>query len=85
MINIPVSAAHNRLATLLEKAQNNPILLTSRGKPVGVLLSPGNYKQLRQAAAYIQLLEISHEIRKSASADKIYRASRQELEDRQRC
>jgi len=82
MINVPIAEAHNRLSSLLKKVQKSPILLTRRGKAVGVILSPEEYEQLRRVKAYLQLLTVSREVGEGASADEIYRASREELEAR---
>jgi prevent-host-death family protein len=82
MINIPIAEAHNRLSSLLKKVQKSPILLTRRGKAVGVLIDPEEYEQLRRVKAYLQLLTVSREVGEGASADEIYRASREELEAR---
>jgi len=82
MINISIADAHNRLSALLKKVQKSPILLTRRGKPVGVLITPDEYDQLRKAKAYMQLVNVSREVREGPSADEIYRLSREELEKR---
>jgi len=74
MINIPIAEAHNRLSSLLKKVQKSPILLTRRGKAVGVLIDPEEYEQLRRVKAYLQLLTVSREVGKGASADEIYLA-----------
>jgi len=74
MIDIPIAEAHNRLSALLKKVQKNPIMLTRRGKPVGVLLSPEEYERLRQFEAYNQVVRISHSLRESGvSAADLYR------------
>jgi prevent-host-death family protein len=81
MINIPIAQAHNRLSSLLKKIQKTPILLTRRGKPVGVLISPEEYERLRQFEAYNSVLRISKVLRESGiSAAELYHASRDELE-----
>ncbi len=82
MISIPIAEAHNRLSALLKKVQKDPILLTRRGKAVGVLIDPEEYEQLRRVKAYLQLLTISRELKEGPSAEEIYRASRDELEQR---
>lgn len=83
MINIPIAEAHNRLSSLLKKVQKSPILLTRRGKAVGVLISPEEYERLRQFEAYNSILRLSETLRESGvSAAEIYRSSRQELEGR---
>jgi prevent-host-death family protein len=82
MLDVSIADAHNRLSALLKKVQKSPIRLTNRGKPVGVLLSLEEYDGLRRAKAFLQLVTISREIGEGPSADEIYRASRQELEER---
>jgi len=84
MIDIPIAEAHNRLSALLKKVQKSPITLTRRGKPVGVILSPEEYKRLRQFEAFSQVVRISQSLRESGvSAADLYRTSREELEGRQ--
>lgn len=81
MIDVPIAKAHNRLSALLKKVQKSPIMLTRRGKPVGVLLSPEEYERLRQFEAYSQVVRLSQTLRASgARAAELYRASRDELE-----
>ena len=82
MLDVSIADAHNRLPALLKKAQKSPIRLTNRGQPVGVLLSLDEYEGLQRAKAYLQLITVSREIGQGVSADEIYRASRQELEER---
>lgn len=83
MIDIPIAEAHNRLSALLKKVQKSPIMLTRRGKPVGVLLSPEEYERLRQFEAYNQVVRLSHSLRESGvSAVDLYRTSREELESK---
>ena len=83
MIAVPVAEAHNRLSALLKKVQKGPIMLTRRGKPVGVILSPEEYNRLRQFEAFSQVVQLSHALRESGvSATDLYRTSRDELEGR---
>ena len=81
-MNISIAEAHNRLSHWLKQVRISPVVITRRGKAVGVIIDPEEYEKLRRVGAYIQLLEISRELGKGASADEIYHASRQELEDR---
>jgi len=81
-MNISIADAHNRLSKWLKYLHQGPVTITRRGKPVGVIIDPAEYERLRQVRAYLQLLDISHELGEGASADEIYRASRQELEER---
>jgi prevent-host-death family protein len=82
MINVPIADAHNRLSSLLKKVQKTPILLTRRGKAVGVLIAPEEYEQLRKVQAYMQLINISREVREGPGAEELYHLSRRELEKR---
>ncbi len=80
---ISVSEAHNRLSRWLDKVEDEPITITRRGKPVGVIVSPGEYERLQQVRAYLQMLRLSGSLRESGlTADELFRASREELEDR---
>jgi prevent-host-death family protein len=79
-MDISIADAHNRLSALLKQVQKGPVTITRRGQPVGVLISPEEYESLRQVKAYLQMLTLSHELRESAGAVELYRASRQELE-----
>ena len=81
-MNISIAEAHNRLSHWLKQVQKAPVIITRRGKAVGVLIDPEEYDKLRRVKAYLQLITISREIGKGVSAEEIYRASRQELEER---
>ncbi len=79
-MDISIAEAHNHLSSLLRKIDEGPIHITRRGKTVGIIISPAEYENLRQVRAYIQMVNLSHELRDSVSAKDIYRASREELE-----
>ncbi len=79
-MDISIAEAHNHLSSLLKQVENGPISITRRGKTVGVIISPAEYESLSQVRAYLQMLDLSHELRESASAQELYRLSRQELE-----
>ena len=82
-MDISIAEAHNRLSALLKLVDNKgPITITRRGKAVGVIISPEEYENLRQVRAYIQMLNLSQELREGPEAGELYRASRQELEDK---
>ena len=81
MITIPIAHAHNRLSALLKQVQKDPILLTRRGKAVGVIISPEEYERLRQFEAYNNVVRLSQNLRESGvTASELYQASRHELE-----
>ena len=81
-MDISIAEAHNHLSSLLKLVGEGPILITRRGKTVGVLISPEEYERLSRVGAYLQLIDVSRELKEGSSADEIYRASRQELEER---
>lgn len=81
MLDVSIADAHNQLSALLKKVQKTPIRLTSRGKPVGVLLSFEDYEHLRRAEAFSQVIELSSSLRESGvTAAELYQASRRELD-----
>lgn len=80
---ISIAEAHNRLSHWLNRVEEEPITVTRRGKPVGVIISPEEYERLRRVQAYLQMLRLSNSLRESGvTAKELFRASRQELEDR---
>jgi len=82
-MDISVAEAHNRLSRWLVKVKDGPITITRRGKPVGVIVSPAEYKRLSQVQAYLQMLRLSQALRDSGvTADELFQASRAELEER---
>lgn len=82
-MDISIAEAHNRLSSLLKMVENGPVVITRRGKAVGVIISPDEYERLRQVQAYLQMVHLSKELRESGiSATELYQASRQELEER---
>ncbi len=82
-MSISVGEAHNRLSRWLNQVEDGPITITRRGKPVGVIISPGEYERLRRVQAYLQMLRLSGSLQESGvTADELCRASREELEER---
>jgi len=82
---ISVAEAHNRLSRWLKKVQDEPITITRRGKPVGVIVSPEEYEQLRKVRAYLQMLRLSQSLNegeRGVTAEELFQASREELENR---
>ncbi len=81
---ISVAEMHNRLSYWLKKVPEGPLTITRHGKPVGVIVSPDEYEQLRQVQAYLDMLRLSLSLQDSgATADELFEASREELEGRQ--
>ena len=81
-MDISIAEAHNHLSSLLKQVGKGPILITRRGKTVGVIISPDEYEHLRQVRAYLQMLNLAHTLSDSGvTAAELYQASRQELEE----
>ena len=82
-MHISVSEAHNCLSRWLEKIGDEPITITRRGKPVGVIISPQEYERLSRVKAYLQMLRLSRSLSESGvTAGELFAASREELEKR---
>jgi len=82
---ISIAEAHNRLSRWLKKVQDEPITITRRGKPVGVIISPEEYERLRKVKAYLEMLRLSRSLGESErglTAEELFQASREELETR---
>jgi prevent-host-death family protein len=57
------------------------IIITKRGKPVVVLLSYREYKEIKRLRSYLKMLQISESLKKyQITATQIYEESRKELE-----
>jgi prevent-host-death family protein len=81
-MDISIAEIHNRLSHWIKQARREPLVITNRGKPVGVLISPEEYEKLRQVQAYLEMVRLSRAIRESGvTAQDLYQVSRQELED----
>lgn len=50
MKEVAATDAKERFGLLLEAAQQAPVRLTRRGRPIGVLMSPEQYERLRGGA-----------------------------------
>ncbi len=83
-MHVSLSEVHNRLSHWLKEVSAQPITITRRGKPVGVLVSPEEYERLHQVQAYLEMLRLSHSLQDcDITADELFRTSRRELESRQ--
>ena len=57
------------------------IVITKRGKPVAVLLSYREYKEIKRLRSYLKMLQISESLKEcEITATQIYEESRKELE-----
>ncbi|MCP4167294.1 MAG: type II toxin-antitoxin system Phd/YefM family antitoxin [Chloroflexi bacterium] len=84
-MQISVAEAHSQLSRWLKRVHEDPITVTNRGKPVGVIISPEYYERLRRVEAYLQMLNFSRSSQEEAGtidARELYELSRKELEDR---
>ncbi len=83
-MDISVAEAHNRLSHWLKQVeQGETVRITRRGKPVGVIIDPGEYERLRQVQAYLDMVTLSRSLHDSGlTAGELYRTGRDELEQR---
>ena len=83
-MDISIAEAHNRLSHWLKLVEEgNPVRITKRGKPIGVIIDPDEYERFLQVQAYLDMLSISHRLRDSnITAEELYRLGRNELEER---
>jgi len=80
---ITVAEAHSRISKWLNRVKDGPITITRRGKPVGVIVDPEEYERLRRVQGYLRMRQISHELaERDVTAEELYRATRDELEER---
>lgn len=69
--------------SIVKKASEDAedIIITKRGKPVVVLLSYREYKEIKRLRSYLKMLQISESLKKyQITATQIYEESRKELE-----
>lgn len=82
-MHISVADAHGRLSYLVGELKKGPVTITRRGKPVGVLMTPEEYRQLSKLRAYLEMLRLSRQLRESGvTAHEVWEASHAELEAR---
>jgi prevent-host-death family protein len=83
-MDISIAEAHNRLSHWLKQVEKgNPVRITRRGKPVGVIIDPEEYERLRQVQAYLEMVSLSRTLRETdLTAGELYRLGRDELEGR---
>ncbi len=81
-MDISIAEAHNRLSYWLKLVEKGKIVrITNRGKPVGVIIDPDDYEQLRKVQAYLEMINLSRTLRETdLAAMELYRAGRDELE-----
>ena len=69
--------------SIVKKASEDAedIIITKRGKPVVVLLSYREYKEINRLRSYLKMLQISESLKKyQITATQIYEESKKELE-----
>ncbi|RMD60436.1 type II toxin-antitoxin system Phd/YefM family antitoxin [Candidatus Parcubacteria bacterium] len=82
---VSVAEAHSHLSKWLKRVKTTPVTITNRGKPVGVIISPEKYEQMRRIEAYLRMLKLAKTLREEetgVTAKEVYEASRGELETR---
>jgi antitoxin (DNA-binding transcriptional repressor) of toxin-antitoxin stability system len=59
------------------------VVITRRGRPVGVLVTHAEYENLRRPRAWMQMVHLSQELdQNGVTATELFRWSRDELEER---
>ncbi len=82
-MEVSVSEIHNRLSQWLDEIGSEPITITRRGRPIGVVVAPAEYEQFRRVQAYLQMLRLSRKLADSGvSASALFESSRAELDER---
>jgi prevent-host-death family protein len=69
--------------TIIKRISQNAedVIITKRGKPVGVLISYEAYKETKRLRSYLKMLQISEDLKKyQITATQIYEESKKELE-----
>jgi len=82
---VSVAEAHSHLSRWLKEVETTPVTITSRGKPVGVIISPERYEKMQRIEAYLKMLQLAKTFREGEigiTARELYEASRAELEVR---
>jgi prevent-host-death family protein len=80
---VSASEAHNRLSYLLKRASEQPVTITRRGEPVGVLISPEEHERLRRVQAYLEMLGVSRSLQDSdVTADWLFQRPWEEWDTR---
>jgi prevent-host-death family protein len=80
---VSVAEVHNRLSYWLKKVPDEPVTITRHGTPVGVIISPEEYRRLREVRAYWKMLRLSESLKDcGVTSDELFQASRAELEGR---
>ena len=82
-MKVSVTEVRNRLSHWLREVPEGPVTITRQGKPVGVLISPEEHRRLRQANAYLEMLDLPRTLQdRDITAAELAEASRAELEAR---
>jgi len=84
-VQVSIAEAHSHLSRWLQKVETVPVTITNRGKPVGVIISPKKYEQMRRIEAYLRILQLAKTFREEeigVTAKELYETSREELEGR---
>ncbi len=82
-MQVSVAKARNNLSGLLKAIEEQPVVITRRGQPVGALISYDEYENLRRVRAWLQMMHLSQDLRQSGvTATEFFQWSREELEQR---
>ena len=82
-MHISVAEAQRHLSCWLERVKQEPITITRRGRPIGVIITPDEYERLSKVKAYLDMLRVSRILNTREdrpSAIELFEASRDELD-----
>ena len=62
---VSIEDAEREFVDWLQHVQEGAITITSQGEPVGILISPEEYRRKRRVQAYLEMLRLSEDLRDS--------------------
>lgn len=81
-VHISVVEARARLSRWLKRLEDE-FIIARRGKPIGILIAPEEYEELRRVQVYLQMLPLCRSPAGSGvTADELLLASREKSEER---
>jgi prevent-host-death family protein len=82
-MQISITKARNNLSHWLKEAEDKPVVITRRGRPVAALVSCAEYQDLRRVRAWLEMMQLSQDLSQSGvTATELLGWSQDELENR---
>ena len=80
---VSIAEAKRGFSELLKQARKEPMVVTRRGQPDGVILPFAEYERPRRLLGYSSMVRLSSDLMEAGvKAAELYEASRSELEGR---